>query len=212
MKAPNRWSEIKIHQFYELRALLEMRDLPNIDKNVQLLSVLTGKPIDVIEDLTFNQIASHIAGISFVDKMPKAAAKRYIFVRGCIFKVHLDPSKITPAQFIDLSMFTKDANTIIENIHNILAVICTPVFRKYNGKSHKKRADLFVEHLDVETAYGIALFFCRLINAFLPAISDYLEQTAREQIANLKNSATSKSSSSIGVGTTHLTKSAGAII
>lgn len=163
-----------------------MRDIDNIDRNVHLLAALSKKSIEQIEQLSFAQISSQIASVNFMDTMPKAKPSRWFTLKGKVFSVYLNPSDLTYGQFVDLTVFTKDKDSIIENMHKILAVICVPMLRSYNGKTFQKRADFFYKHMPVSFAYGLALFFCRLLKDSVIAIEDYLESQAAQQMNKAK--------------------------
>jgi hypothetical protein len=67
-------------------------------------------------------------------------------------------------QFISMSSLTKEKEAIVDNLHLILATMC------YKEKDEdismtefNRRAELFREHLDVDTAYPIGFFFALLL-------------------------------------------------
>jgi hypothetical protein len=67
-------------------------------------------------------------------------------------------------QFISMSSLTKEKEAIVDNLHLILATMC------YKEKDEdvqmtefNRRAELFRENLDVDTAYPIGFFFALLL-------------------------------------------------
>jgi hypothetical protein len=74
-------------------------------------------------------------------------------------------------QFISMSSLTKEKEAIVDNLHLILATLC------YKEKDEdismtefNRRAELFREHLDVDTAYPIGFFFALLLLSLSQAI------------------------------------------
>ena len=77
-------------------------------------------------------------------------------------------------QFISMSSLTKEKEAIVDNLHLILATLC------YKDKDEdvqmtefNRRADLFREHLDVDTAYPIGFFFALLLVKLSETIPSY---------------------------------------
>ena len=112
-------------------------------------------------------------------------------VKGRRFKCIWQTQKLTAAQYIDATSFCKDEASIINNIHNILAAICIEKtwygkVKKYDGVNHKEVADLFLNHMKIEVAYPIMLFFCRYYKELADNILIYLEAEANKAMEKVK--------------------------
>jgi hypothetical protein len=112
-------------------------------------------------------------------------------VQGRRFKCIWQTQKLKASQYIDATSFCKDEANIINNIHNILAAICVEKtwygkVKKYDGANHKEVADLFLNHMKIEQAYPIMLFFCRYYKELADNILTYLELEAEKALAKVK--------------------------
>jgi hypothetical protein len=99
--------------------------------------------------------------------------------------------KLTADQYIDVTSFCKDEKNIVGNIHNILAAICVEKnwigkSKKYDGANHKEVADLFLNHMKIDTAYPIMLFFCKYFKELADNILIYLESEADKAMEKTK--------------------------
>lgn len=77
--------------------------------------------------------------------------------------------------------FLKDPEAANQNIHNVLAVIASPlkfgfIKTKYNGKDHEARAKFFFENMPVSIAYPALVFFCNLSELLTLPMAAYLQQ------------------------------------
>ncbi len=204
MRLPDSWDKITVGQFLNVRGVLKMREIDNIDRNVQLLSVLSGESVEEVEKLTVLQISQAIDKMEFLDKMPEPKAAKWFTLKGKIFKVYVNPYDMTAGQFADLTLFTKEKESTLENMHNILAVICLPMFRKYDGKTHQQRAKFFMDHMPVSFAYSLSVFFCQLLKISVAVTESYLWDQANLELTRASNlilKSTSKSGGGLSLST-----------
>jgi hypothetical protein len=90
-------------------------------------------------------------------------------------------------QFISMSSLTKEKEAIVDNLHLILATLC------YKEKDEdismtefNRRAELFREHLDVDTAYPIGFFFALLLLSLSQAIQSSSTKKKKPKKKNKK--------------------------
>lgn len=181
-RIPKEWSDLKIKQFIELRAALEMRDVDQLDRNVYIVSALLGKDIESVEaNLSLSELHSVIAKTTFTKELPtKKPASKFVLA-GKLWRVDLEMKDILPAQYIDLSLLTKTEEDIIENMHEIMAVFCRPYFKKkYDSKKAKEYAGIFYHEMPCDFAYASALFFYHLYKVLLAGTQTYLLEEAEK--------------------------------
>jgi hypothetical protein len=185
----SKYSDLTIKQFLNCKLISEVEQDP-IDKNVRLLAEITGKTVDEIESLPITELKARLKYLSNMETLSEVGKVRMKFkVKGNTFKVIWKTQELTSAQYIDVSHFTKEPDKIIYNIHNILAAISVPlkwglIEQKYDGAKHKDIADLLYNHMTIQQAYPIMLFFCRYFEELDNNILTYLvqegEKTLRE--------------------------------
>ena len=174
---PKSWKDININQFLQIHAALEMRDIDTLDRNIYLAAALLNTNVDWVEDnMTLQQIGQVIREASFAQEEPKGKVKKYFWLNGRLWKVELEAKNITPAQFFDLSTYTKTPQETVDNVAKIMATICRPVFTKYDSDKIEARAKMFGEKMRFDFAYATALFFWGLYNKFCDATLTYLAE------------------------------------
>ncbi|MFY8165501.1 MAG: hypothetical protein ACOVJ8_02845, partial [Sediminibacterium sp.] len=153
---------------------------------------LSGKTFDEIESMPIEKLTEALKEFNKIELLNKDAKVKMTFkVKGRRFKCVWQTQKLTAAQYIDVTSFCKDEKNIVANIHNILAAICVEKTwygksKKYDGANHKEVADLFYNHLKIDTAYPIMLFFCRYFKELAANILTYLESEANKAMEKTK--------------------------
>lgn len=167
-----------------------MRDVDNLDRKTLIVSALIDKPEEWVDDnLSLAQCNAIISKTKFIDELPTRPAKARFILGGRLWKIELNPAELVPAQFVDLSILTKTEGDVIDNMHKILAVLCWPHFapKKYDSKKSNEYAELFYNHMPVDYAYGVAVFFCDLLEKYLAATMDYLDTEIQTVMKNLQS-------------------------
>lgn len=182
-----KFNKITIGQFLKCKTIADLEpDL--INRNIKLLAELSGKTFDEIESMPIEQLTAALKDFNKFELLnPNAKVRMDFKVNGRRFKCIWQTQKLTAAQYIDATSFCKDEKNIVGNIHNILASICVEKtwygrVKKYDGLNHKEVADLFYNHLKIDVAYPIMLFFCKYFKELGDNILIYLEQEAMNQV------------------------------
>jgi hypothetical protein len=181
LQIPTKLEDVTIGTFIKI-AKLEHTDDPEgiLDRNIKVLSLLTGESEDVFLELTASQLATLVGKIAFLNELPEAKAVNQIKINGKLY--------LTAGQYIDLSEFIKNP---INNLHKIMATLYLPakktwygklVVSKYNGKAHKERADEFYRYMPISVAYPAALFFYQVTKDLTTNIETYFINKAVEEM------------------------------
>lgn len=172
------WSKVTIRQFVELKDLKLENDL---ETKITILSIITGKPEDYFYDMELSKLREYASGVSFINKVPSEKIKYTFKIKGIKFVANTDIRSYKGSDYIDLMNYCKDGSKINDNLHNILSVICKPYkwFREVK-MSKKEKADLFYEHLTIDIAYPIAVFFYRVWNSLIAHIQTSLEKERKQ--------------------------------
>lgn len=179
------YNQLTIKQFLNCKRISELEADP-IDKNVRLLSEITGKQVDEIESLPISELKEQLRKLGAIETLlPESKVKMKFKVKGQRFTCIWEQQKLTAAQYIDVCHFTKNGGDMIYQIHNILAAICVKRTwygkqLKYDGSQHKEVADLFYNHMTIEQAYPIMLFFCKFYEELEINIATYLLKEANK--------------------------------
>lgn len=178
MKAPRAWKNVNIRQFIAAQDLLKDESLDSIEMHVRLLSALTDKPLSALEAMPLQKLKTSVRSILFIHKETTDKPVRYFSLKGRLYKACLHPKDMTAGQWADYNAFLSTGPTAMHQMHNLLAVLCTPVNLRgravYKGETHEARAKLFYDRLGMHIAYPIALFFSNLFTHFRLVTETYL--------------------------------------
>jgi hypothetical protein len=99
--------------------------------------------------------------------------------------------KITAAQFIDASAFSKEVQ---KDLHKFLAVFLRPMtwrFGKvanYDGKRHKEISESVFENMNMKDAQPFLVFFCKVLQELSTHIGTYLLAEVETIVKDLQRS------------------------
>lgn len=160
------YNQLTIKQFLQCKIIAELEQDP-IDRKIKMLSIVTGKSEDSIEEMKIEDLMASLKEFSEVESLHPESKVRFKFKIGKQrFELIWKTQELLASQYIDATHFTKDSESVVGNIHNILAAICLKKTWygkriKYDGAKHKEISDLFYNELKISTAYPILLFFCK---------------------------------------------------
>jgi hypothetical protein len=165
---------------YQSLYRIHKSDQDEMEKSVQSVSILTGKPQWEVEEMpmeTFNEQArtfSVLFSTPPADQKPKTSIK----INGKKYRICLNPRKITAGQYIDLQVFLKENQ--IESLHKLMACLLLPLksfgrVGKYDGENHSKISDGILDCNFMEVQ-ATCVFFLNLWNNSIKAITPYLKQ------------------------------------
>jgi hypothetical protein len=115
--------------------------------------------------------------------------KKKIKIGGKWFKVETDIMKITAAQFIDASAFSKVAE---KELHKFIAVFLRPMswrfgkVQDYDGTNHKEVSELVFQQMEMKDAQALLVFFCKVLNKLSIRTETYLLEVAENLIKDLQ--------------------------
>jgi hypothetical protein len=175
---------LTIGQFQELYRIDKSKD-DEIDKAVRSVSCMTGLTRWEVEDMDYghflrvvDEVETHLKDFD-LDMNPK----KYFKVNGKKYGINYDASKIKAGQYVELQHFMK--GDIVENLHYLMASIVYPVtfWRKGRNKSesHQQVAEDMLD-VDFREAYASVVFFCKIWNASIEAIRDFLISETKAKI------------------------------
>ena len=189
MKLPTSWKQISLKTFSELDSIIRNDRLNSNEKDLAILSLLSGKSNEEIQALPFKTRNKYLKQIQFLNKldMARKGVPKFLMIKGKLFRLTLNATELSGGQYIDLMNFLKDPDATTKNIHNVLAVIALSmkfglIKTRYDGKNHATRAKFFYENMPVSIAYPILVFFCNLSVSLTSATADYLKTETRKKM------------------------------
>lgn len=221
MQVPNSWKDVTLKTYIEITEISAV-DMDELDKQVKILSVLTGKPESFFLDLPIPDLKKCINATSFLKTLScPVGSPRFVKLNGQRFKINTDVRKLTGGEFIAYSKWTEDQDTITKNLPDILSLFLKPVylfgipkFKSYykNDKGHRvqtvesmeRNRKLILEHLPMDKVIQLSSFFLRNSMALSDAIHRYLiqEQKKKLKIVNKNLQKVKRDLSNNGAGST----------
>lgn len=176
------WNDITIKDFIQIQQI-KNSEIDEIDKEFEILSILTGKQISELEQLPILEWKQLKQNFNFLfteipktDKFPDT-----LNINGINYKVIKNIPELKAGQGIDLINYTKDNTKIIQNLHKICSVVLLPknkrgIVEKYGQTSFDITQKNLYENMKIIDALSIGFFFITLYNCLLEITKDYLNQ------------------------------------
>lgn len=159
MKIIDNYRDLPIGLYLEICDIDRREDLEDINKQVSIISVLTGMAEEDIYNLPLEEYRELAAKSQYLRHPYEGeilTAKNYIVGEFTLVPVE-DYRKITTAQYIDFQTFAKDAE---RNIVEILSCMLIPKGKKYNQDYDVLEVQKALrEHLCVADALSLLAFF-----------------------------------------------------
>ncbi len=181
---PKSWTSISIDQFPLIYDIIKDEDIEPIDKEIRLISIVTGLPVATIESIELGQLRELIKKVRFIFKMEFPKAVEVFKYKGYKWHVNYDITNISAADFISLTKLTATEDDVMANLAEIVSIFVKPYKRKWFKwelveMDYKDKLGI-IKTIDVGTIYPVCVFFCKVLTNLLPVIVDYLEKEKQE--------------------------------
>lgn len=190
-KLPKDYSEVTIKQLIELKAIDEDKTIdtepaPHLTRALLRLSVFNDVPYEELESMPISELKDDIKKLGFLDTLPSDKKVEWFKCGGYWWKVNYDITKLSAGSYIDLDMYVKDPDKVLENTHKIMALFCTPFrwLRKTTLKDEVKWDKL--RDVPVSVAYPLTVFFCNLFKNLIESLPDYLQKESENLMKEAK--------------------------
>jgi len=143
-------------QMYEHLSKIAESDTDDIEKQIQMVSVLTGKTTKEVEDLPISEYHDLAKKTVFLMREPEIEQikSNTVKINERVYVITNDVTKITTAQYIDFQEYMKQG----KNLANVLSTLLVPKGEKY-GDADFLEVKKDIERLPICTALGLNAFF-----------------------------------------------------
>lgn len=151
------WEKISIRKYEEITRVLDSND-DDLNKNLQLLSIVKDIPFEDIENMPLPQVRKMMGDISFINNPPKSKKKipDSIDINGRKYEIFKNTRNISISQYIDFQNYLKMGG----KIEQLLSVFIIPKGRKYgDGYDVVEVIDDIYNSMDISNAMNISFFF-----------------------------------------------------
>lgn len=196
MKVTN-YSQLTISQFVAINRINES-DKDLLDKQTEIAAVLHGCNPSEIEALPIEDYKKAVSiGKFFNEPMPTKITQKFK-CNGVWYWFAYEINKHSWGQYISYKdlIQNKTQSEILEKTAELLAMFCVPMKRTWYGKLKPTKWDSnkvphirqeFYDHLTMDIANPISLFFSTLLTALTESLPEFMEAALMQEIdKNLK--------------------------
>lgn len=209
MELPKSWSGVTIATFQKCYTITKLNkgtdDMSILNRDIQIIATLADVKVSEVEKMKaieFDEAKRQVAfiyGVPEETKIPLEFDLRGTHYKSQIFFEGLEVEQIADikslrlkgGQIIDhtsLAWSEETKDDSIYNMHKFLACVCIPENEKgeyvYGGNAEV--AEIFLQHLTMDIAYPLQLFFSNVGSSFSTSIQTYFLKQHRKNLKNLK--------------------------
>lgn len=192
MRASNSWDKITISQFVNINNINDS-DLDLLDKQTEITAILYNTTTSNIEDLGVNEYKEAVQIIKNLDKPFPTEPKQVFKVNGKTYRFMHEINKWSWGQWISVMELLKDKThkEVLENLARLLSIVCVPMKRNWRGKLVPCKFDgykvseieqEFYDHLTMDVANPISVFFYALSTNLTVGLQDYFVEVANKKL------------------------------
>ena len=173
------YKKLSVGKYLELKEVVEDKEADEYDKNIAIVSILTGVDPVAIYNLPLDDFNRLLQLSAFLMKMPeqKVMETKYKVGKYTLIPI-FGPGEMTTAQFIDYQTLIKDPET---NMIQLLSIFLVPEDKSYNqGYSIEDVQEEIKDNLMIEDALALSSFFFLLLKAYVKATLHSLERKMKK--------------------------------
>jgi len=184
------FNRLKIKDY--VSTLSQMPYESELEYNQRRIATILNVPIEYIANLPYSIYTDYLVELKNIeDNIRGFRVKDKVKIGKTWYKIDTDIMKITAAQFIDASAFSKEVQ---KDLHKFLAVFLRPMtwrFGKvanYDGKRHKEISESVYENMTMKDAQPFLVFFCKVLQELSTHIGTYLLEEVETIVKDLQKS------------------------
>lgn len=165
------FSNVTILQFQKLQAAYKHFEGNAYEVGMAILDIFEGVPKTLSSQWLVKDFDKRLAKYQFLidAKMKDDEWVKEFTLNNKTYKVTQQVHHWNVEQWVSMGTLTQDPDKIIENVHLILATLCT------DERDIMDRANEFQNDLSIEIAYPIAVFFCAVMLKFHNDMPNYFQ-------------------------------------
>lgn len=171
---PSKWEDVTVKQFDELLAASQDKDLTIAEREVKIISILTGLSIQDVLNLDAPSFQAISDKLNFLNTKPsKVMPKDKITLNEKEYHVDLYPKNFTAGQFLDYKVLAGEE--IDKKTARLIACFLYPVGAHYNDGSYdvEEVVNTINEHMSVVEVTGYTNFFMIQYVAYANSLLEY---------------------------------------
>jgi hypothetical protein len=165
------FKDVTILQFQKLQSAFKHFDGNAYEVGMAILDIFEGVPKTLSSQCLVKDFDKRLAKYQFLidAEMKDNEWVKEFELNGKVYQVTQQVHHWNVEQWVSMGTLTQDPDKIIENVHLILATLCT------DERDIMDRANEFQNDLSIEVAYPIAVFFCAVMLKFHHDMPSYFQ-------------------------------------
>lgn len=178
----SKWSEVLIEEYFTILKIMNDDRLTKINKELQVVAVLSGKTIKEVKALKSSEYLSMINSIGFLSTpLMSSTIPKSIYINNKLFKVTNKISDLTAGEYIDFVLLSEEWE---KNIIDILTIFIKPaIFEKGFFKNkcivvdydREELKQFFKEYLTIDIVNNLMVFFYKVYTHLIYRTKIFLE-------------------------------------
>lgn len=181
---PTSWFDVSIENFPLIYDIIRDKEIDPIDREIRILSILSGLPVSNIEKIRIDKLKELIKSVNFIVKMEFPKHQEMFRHNGFRWVVNYDISKLNAGEFISISKLTESEEMIMQNLPQLASMFVKPYKLKwFKLKEVEMDYNERLKHINtmsVGIIYPLCVFFCKVIENLYPVIEDCLVNQMKE--------------------------------
>lgn len=191
VKLPASWHSIPISKFPVLYDILKDPNIDSTDKDIRIISELSGISVSTIEQIDKKGLIELIKSVRFIFSMEFPKAVNEFKHEGYVWKINYDVTKLSGRDFISLSKYNETEDSTMQNLVQIASLFIKPYKKKWFRLKQMLLSDEETNELigsaPVSIIYPMCVFFCKVLKDLLPVIQDYLKSQETKILKKIQN-------------------------
>lgn len=184
IKIKTSWEAITLKEFEQIDQIMHT-DIPADYKAVNLLSVLSGEPVDLFEDMPLTMFRKLIPALNFVTLDPPQVKVRNKYeINGHKYRLYANITELTTAQYIDYQTYMKEEPV---DLQKVISCFLIPEGHKYNDGYDIVEVLADIHDMKIVDVQAIGFFIQKQSGLFILTMRHYLyKQMKKMKIPKLK--------------------------
>ena len=176
MNIKNTWEELTFNEVLQIQQIISA-DINDTYKASNILAVLAGVEVDVIEDLPIHKFSSLLPNIEFLhNDPPKCNHQDTYDINGRKYCLSANITDITTAQYIDYQSYMKEENP---DLCKITSVFLIPDGHKYNDGYDMEQVWKDVGDMLYIDVMALAFFLRKQYALYTMITTDFLSEVMK---------------------------------
>lgn len=180
------YDKMSLRLFFDVEDIAQS-DMDLLDKEVNLIALLSGKSPDDILALPLQEFSNMTSSLQFITGMPnRVIPKTKYTLNGRVYEVMYDAEKMNVAQYVDYSSYCNMEDER-EKLIGMLSVFMIPKGKKYGEGYDIKVVKEDILDMIVTEVWSMSAFFLDWLKALTKATQTYLVKKLKKTMKKEKD-------------------------